>query len=54
MELKFNGSAHEALGQINRNAYADRFTLDGLPVTKVGISFSLDRDKKNITDWIME
>ena len=54
VELKFNGSAREALEQIDRNGYAARFALDGLPVTKVGINFSVDKDLKNITDWVIE
>lgn len=53
MELKFNGSAQEALEQIKSRGYADSFTLDDLPVTKVGINFSLE-GKKNITDWVIE
>ena len=53
MELKFDGSAREALEQIDRKDYASRFALDSLPVTKVGINFSLDREKKNITEWVM-
>ena len=53
MELKFNGSAQEALEQIKSRGYADSFALDDLPVTKVGINFSLE-GKKNITDWVIE
>lgn len=49
----FNGSAQEALEQIKSRGYADSFALDDLPVTKVGINFSLD-GKKNITDWVIE
>lgn len=54
LELKFNGSAKEALEQIKSRGYADSFKLDGKPVTMVGINFSLDKDKKNITDWVIE
>ncbi len=49
----FNGSAQEALEQIKSRGYADSFALDDLPVTKVGINFSLE-GKKNITDWVIE
>ena len=54
LELKFNGSAKEAVEQIKSRGYADCFKLDGRPVTMVGINFSLDKDKKNITDWVIE
>ena len=54
MELKFNGSAKDALEQIKRRGYADCFALDGLPVTKVGINFSVDEKNKNITEWMIE
>ena len=54
LELKFNGSAKEALEQIKSRGYADGFKLEGKPVTMVGINFSLDKDKKNITDWVIE
>ena len=54
LELKFNGSAKEAVEQIKSRGYADSFKLDGRPVTMVGINFSLDKDKKNITEWVIE
>ena len=52
MELKFNGSAKEALEQIKSRGYSDRFLLEGLPVTKIGINFSIDGN--NITEWVIE
>ena len=50
MELKYNHTAQEALDQINRKGYAEKYALDGRPVTKVGISFS--SEERNITDWL--
>ncbi len=53
MELKFNGSPAEALNQIKTNGYASRFVLDTLPVTLVGINFSIE-DKKTDIEWVIE
>lgn len=39
----------EALDQIDRKGYADKYRLDGRPVTKVGIAFS--SEQRNIIDW---
>ena len=49
MELKYNRTAQEALDQIDRRGYAEKYRLDGRPVTKVGIAFS--SEERNITDW---
>ena len=49
MELKYNHSADEALAQINERGYAEKYRLDGRPVTKVGIAFS--SEERNITEW---
>ena len=48
-ELKMNKSAEAAMRQIDLNDYASRFSLSGLPITKVGVNF--DKDKRTITDW---
>lgn len=40
MELKLDGTAREALEQIDLKRYADRFALCDLPITKVGVNFS--------------
>ena len=45
-------TAQEALDQISRKGYAEKYALDGRPVTKVGISFS--SEERNITDWKTE
>ena len=49
MELKYNDTAEAALEQIDRKGYADKYALNGRPVTKVGIAFS--SVERNITDW---
>ena len=49
MELKYNDTAEAALEQIDRKGYADKYRLDGRPVTKVGISFS--SEERNINEW---
>ena len=65
MEIKYAHTAQEALDQINRKGYADKYSLDGRPVTKVDIAFSSDErrsaegrllpeGRKNITDWQTE
>ena len=52
MELKYDDTVQAALDQINQKGYADKYALDGRPVTKVGISFS--SEERNITDWKSE
>ncbi len=49
MELKYDGTADEALAQIEQKGYADKYLQDGRPITKVGLSFS--SEERNITDW---
>ena len=49
MELKYDDTVDAAIDQINRKGYADKYTLDGRPVIKVGIAFS--SEERNITDW---
>ncbi len=48
-ELKFEGSAREALAQIDLKNYPERFALYGLPVVKVGLNFS--RETRTIDNW---
>ena len=52
MEIKYDHTAQEAPDQITRKGYAEKYRLDGSPVTKVGISFS--SEERNITDWKQE
>ncbi|MBR4898691.1 MAG: ATP-binding protein [Prevotella sp.] len=49
MELKYDKPVQEALDQINQKGYAEKYRLDGRPITKVGIAFS--SKERNITDW---
>ena len=49
MEIKYDHTVQEALDQINRKGYAEKYALDGRPVTKIGIAFS--SEERNITDW---
>ena len=49
MELKYDDTADATLDQINRRGYAEKYAIDGRPVTKVGIKFS--SAERNITDW---
>jgi hypothetical protein len=49
MELKYDKPVQEALDQIDQKGYAEKYALDGRPVTKVGIAFS--SEERNITDW---
>ena len=49
MEIKFDDTVEAALQQIDRKGYAKKYSLDGRPVTKIGIAFS--SVERNITDW---
>lgn len=50
-ELKVNGTAKEALEQIDNNSYAIPYQTDGRPVVKVGVKF--DAEKRVPEDWII-
>ena len=49
MEIKYDDTVQAALDQIDRKGYAEKYRLDGRPVTKVGIAFS--SAERNIIDW---
>ncbi|MBR4534147.1 MAG: PD-(D/E)XK nuclease domain-containing protein, partial [Bacteroidaceae bacterium] len=51
-ELKINGTAQQALDQINSKGYAIPYQTDRRKVVKVGIRFSTD--KLAIEDWKIE
>ena len=51
MEFKLEGSAEEALKQIEERNYAAPFTSDSRKVLKVGINFSAQ--SRNIDKWII-
>lgn len=52
MEFKLEGSAEEALKQINDKHYAVPFQTDGRKVYKIGVNFS--NKTRNIQKWIVE
>lgn len=52
MEFKFEGSAEEALKQINERHYALPFEMDGRRLFKIGVNFS--NKTRNIEKWIVE
>ena len=49
IEIKYDDTAEAALRQIEQRGYAEKYRLDGRPVTKVGIAFS--SEERNITEW---
>jgi hypothetical protein len=51
-EFKLNGSAEEALKQIDEKGYLIPYTLDGRNLVKVGVNFS--RETRNIERYIVE
>ena len=52
IELKLNGSAEQAVEQIDLKNYPERFALTGKPTVRVGVNFS--RETRNVTDWKVE
>lgn len=52
MEFKFEGSAEEALRQINEKNYALPFAADPRKLFKIGINFS--NEMRNIERWVVE
>lgn len=51
MEFKLDGTAEEALRQINDKGYAEPFLSDGRQVVKLGVNFS--HDTRSIEQWIV-
>ena len=51
-ELKINGTAQEALDQINSNGYMVPYEAGNRKVVKVGVAFS--KETRTIEDWIVE
>lgn len=49
IEIKYNGSAQQALDQIEEKGYAEKYRLDGRDIVKVGVNFS-SKDR-NIESW---
>jgi hypothetical protein len=52
MEFKLDGTAEEALAQINDKNYALPFAVDNRKLIKVGVNFS--STTRNIDRWIVE
>ena len=51
-ELKVNGTAQEALEQINSKGYAIPYQTEGRRVMKVGVQFA--RDTMTVGEWVVE
>ena len=51
-ELKVNGTAQEALDQINSRGYALPYATDGRRVVKVGVQF--DRDTMTVGEYLVD
>lgn len=52
MEFKLDGTAEEALQQINDKQYALPFVMDERKLFKIGINFSAET--RNIEKWVVE
>ena len=52
MEFKLNGTAEEALQQINEKQYIQPFVADGRKIVKIGVNFS--SETRNIAKWVVE
>ena len=52
MEFKLDGTAEEALKQINEKHYAQPFEADGRKLFKIGVNFSAET--RNIEKWLVE
>ena len=52
IELKINGTAQDALDQINDKGYVLRYATDGRRIVKASIGFSVE--KRAMTDYIIE
>ena len=52
MEFKLEGTAEEALQQINNKQYAQPFVSDSRKLYKIGVNFS--NEARNIEKWIVE
>lgn len=52
MEFKLNGSAEDAIKQINEKGYASPFSSDSRTLIKVGVNFN--NEIKGIEKWIVE
>lgn len=51
VELKLDGTAEEAMGQIEKNNYAAKFSDCGLPIVKIGVN--IDSRQRTISDVLV-
>ena len=51
-EFKFNKTAQEALDQIHKQHYADKYRTTQKPITGIGVNFN--QTEKRIDDWLEE
>ncbi|MBQ3658122.1 MAG: AAA family ATPase [Bacteroidales bacterium] len=54
LELKVDGSAEDALLQINSKNYSIPYKYDGREVVKIGANISTENNVRTITDWKVE
>ena len=54
LELKVDGSADDALAQINSKNYSIPYKYDGREVVKIGVNVSTENNVRTITDWKVE
>lgn len=47
-----NKDAQADMRQIDRKAYAKKYSLEDVDVVKVGVNF--DPEQRNLTDWVIE
>ena len=52
LELKLDGTAREAIDQINAKGYAREYESDPRKLYKIGINFS--SETSTISDWLVE
>ncbi len=54
LELKVDGSAEDALAQINSKNYAIPYKYDGREIVKIGVNISSDGNARTIEKWVVE
>ncbi len=54
IELKVDGTAQDALNQINSKNYSIPYKYDGREVVKIGINITSDSNVRTIDSWVIE
>ncbi|MBQ3657731.1 MAG: AAA family ATPase [Bacteroidales bacterium] len=54
LELKVDGTAEQALAQINSKNYAIPYKYDGREIIKIGVNISSDNNVRTIDKWVVE